>query len=128
MCICEQEAVVCEHDRRSCPGRGAPLTATPGYLPPDFDHAGWTADVDLYQLGLTVMQARLGVHYDGTAGGVEELRELLRKDDKVAETLRAVLLRMTEPERDKRFASATDVAHALGPGSPSLPPGAWRPG
>ncbi len=104
------------------------VSATPGYLPPDFDHAGWTEDVDLYQLGLTVLQARLGVRYDGTAGGVGELRELLRKDDRISETLRAVLLRMTEPEREKRFASATDVARALGSGSPSLPPGAWRPG
>jgi serine/threonine-protein kinase len=103
------------------------VSATPGYLPPDFDHTGWTADVDLYQLGLTVMQARLGVHYDGKAGGVAELRELLRKDDRIGESLRAVLLRMTEPEREKRFASAIDVARALGPGAPSLPPGAWRP-
>jgi hypothetical protein len=90
------------------------VSATPGYLPPDFDMAGWTPDVDLYQLGLTTLQTRLGVHHDGTHEGVQQLRELLRKEAEVGTKLKEALLRMTEPERAHRFDSAGAVLEALG--------------
>jgi hypothetical protein len=90
------------------------VSATPGYLPPDFDRSGWTPDVDLYQLGLTMLQTRLGVHYDGTAEGVGELRELLKKEVGVGTKLRDVLLEMTEPARGSRYESAAAVLTDLG--------------
>jgi serine/threonine-protein kinase len=93
------------------------MSATPGYLPPDFDRTGWSADVDLYQLGLTLLQTRLGAHYDGSYNGVEELRELLRSEAEVGEHLKQVLRKITEPERGNRYRSAGAVARALGPHS-----------
>jgi serine/threonine-protein kinase len=89
------------------------MSATPGYLPPDFDMSGWSPDVDLYQLGLTMLQARLGVPYGGSAGGVEALRELLRHERHVEPRLRATLLALTEPERARRPESASAVLEAL---------------
>lgn len=85
------------------------MSATPGYLPPDFDMSGWSPDVDLYQLGLTMLQARLGVPHDGSARGVEELREMMRKEPDADEGLRGTLLGMTEPARAQRFESAGAV-------------------
>jgi hypothetical protein len=61
-----------------------------------------------------MLQARLGVPYDGTAGGVEQLRDLLRHERHVEPRLRATLLGMTEPERARRGESAVAVMEGLG--------------
>jgi serine/threonine-protein kinase len=89
------------------------MSSTPGYLPPDFDMSGWSPDVDLYQLGLTMLQARLGVPYDGSPASAGELRELLSHEKGASQRVKALLRGMTEPQRAKRFPSAADVARAL---------------
>jgi hypothetical protein len=61
-----------------------------------------------------MLQTRLGVHYDGSLKGVEEMRELMRSEDDADAGLKGVLLKMTEPERGKRYGSAGEVARALG--------------
>jgi hypothetical protein len=75
--------------------------------------SGWSPEVDLYQLGLTLLQVRLGVHHDGDAGGVEELRELLRSEVNVNEILKSVLLGLTEAQRSRRFQTTGQVLDAL---------------
>jgi serine/threonine-protein kinase len=42
------------------------MSATQGYLPPDFNGVSWTADVDMFQLGVTLAQVSSGARYDGT--------------------------------------------------------------
>ncbi|MFI5893773.1 phosphotransferase [Actinoplanes sp. NPDC051513] len=41
------------------------VSATPGYLPPDFNGVSWTPDVDIYQLGITLAQLAAGIQFDG---------------------------------------------------------------
>lgn len=85
------------------------MTATPGYLPPDHrDSPSWGPDIDLYQLGLTLLQAGTGIEFDGD--NLDGLRELGRSE---LPGLAAVLLRLTAPGRDERFASASRALAAL---------------
>ncbi|MBN8225900.1 serine/threonine protein kinase [Corallococcus macrosporus] len=114
------------------PGRGAVLidfnistrvgtpvktvSSTPGYLPPDGLSNDWTPSVDLFQLGLTMLQATVGHQYNGD--NLADLRAICAKD--VPNPLRDVLLRMTADVAGGRFSSAYAALVALGSGSTPL--------
>lgn len=84
-------------------------SCTPGYLPPDGVPGRWDVDVDLYQLGLTMTQAVVGVEYDGD--NLQDLRQLIREE--VPEPVSGVLTRLTEANREDRPRSAVEVRKAL---------------
>ncbi len=42
------------------------ISATPGYLPADFNGIAWTPDIDIFQLGVTLVQLAAGARYDGS--------------------------------------------------------------
>jgi serine/threonine-protein kinase len=80
-------------------------SATPGYHPPDGLGAAWDVDVDLYQLGITMLQAALGSEYfDGAAN---DLR--LAAKEELSIDLSKILLKMTHPARESRYASAAQA-------------------
>ena len=83
---------------------------TPGYMPPDGVGHIWTADLDLYQLGLSMMQALLGTTCD-YEGGVRDLRQQAK--EQLNNDIGKILLRMTAPDQRTRFGSAPQVLAAL---------------
>lgn len=85
------------------------MSATPGYLPPDGVLGKWTPDVDLYQLGLTMMQVATGIPFDGS--NAEDLREVV--EGEVGGVLGRVLMRMTEAIAADRYASAGEALKEL---------------
>jgi serine/threonine-protein kinase len=86
------------------------ISSTPGYLPPDGIGPGWSPDVDLFQLGLTILQVACGHRYDGENLG--DLRTLARSD--LPPRLSDVLLRLTADDRTARYASARSACQGLG--------------
>ncbi|WP_263170541.1 serine/threonine-protein kinase [Streptomyces sp. SCSIO ZS0520] len=80
-------------------------SATPGYLPPDGLGIAWDVDVDLYQLGVTMLQAALGSEY--FEGAADDLR--LAAKEELSVNLAKILLRMTNPVRESRYAGATQA-------------------
>ena len=77
-------------------------SATEGYLPPDGLPGHWSVDVDLYQLGLTMLQVSTGIEYSN--GNVDDLRTLANNE--APEPLKRVLLQLTAPTRSERYQSA----------------------
>jgi serine/threonine-protein kinase len=84
-------------------------SATPGYLPPDGVFGRWDPDVDLFQLGVTMLQAVLGLTYSGD--NLEDLQGVGREE--LGEPLKGVLMKLTAARREDRFGSAADVVDAL---------------
>jgi serine/threonine protein kinase len=82
---------------------------TPGYLPPDGLPPRWSVDVDLYALGVTMLQATLGIEFDGN--NLNDLRELTSAE--LHKGLADILLRLTAPTSSGRFATARDLERAL---------------
>ncbi|MCG8918973.1 protein kinase [Actinokineospora sp. PR83] len=86
-------------------------SVTPGYSPPDGVGPEWTVDVDIYQLGITMLQVLLGV---------ESLREIQFEDlhtlarEQLSTDLARILTKMTAAGRAQRYRSATEVLRALG--------------
>ncbi|MFH8870210.1 protein kinase domain-containing protein [Streptomyces griseus] len=80
-------------------------SATPGYHPPDGLGVTWDVDVDLYQLGVTMLQAALGSEY--FEGAADDLR--LAADEELPNNLSKILLKMTNPIREKRYVSAAQA-------------------
>jgi serine/threonine-protein kinase len=78
------------------------VSVTPGYLPPDWQGNMWTPDIDVYQLGVTMLQVALGVEFTGE--NLEDLRSLAR--DTLKPGLSEVLIKMTSPISSERFPSA----------------------
>ena len=82
------------------------LSSTPGYLPPDGVGGGvvegWSVDVDLFQLGLTVMQVAVGIPYNGS--NLQDLRHVVAGE--LSGPLCTVLLKLTEHYREDRYLSA----------------------
>lgn len=85
------------------------LSQTPGYLPPGGIPLQWTPDVDLYQLGVTMLQASVGFTLD--AVGIEELRS--RAGRELDDPLRGMLIRATSPIQSERFSTAASAIKAL---------------
>lgn len=80
-------------------------SATPGYHPPDGLGVTWDVDVDLYQLGVTMLQAALGSEY--FEGAADDLR--LAAKEELSKNLSRILLKMTNPARGERFTSAAQA-------------------
>ncbi len=84
-------------------------SATFGYLPPGGLPEVWVEDVDLYQLGLTVLQAAVGVEYTGD--NISDIRILAT--ERLHPRLSFFLLKMTSSERIERFSSAKQAYRQL---------------
>lgn len=84
------------------------VSATPGYLPSEF-HGRWEPDVDLYQLGLTLLQCSLGIQYNGE--NLEDLRSLAIQE--LPALLAHVLTKLCAPTREQRFGCAGEAVSAL---------------
>jgi len=91
------------------------MKSTPGYLPPDGVVGQWTPDVDLYQLGLTLLQVSVGTRYqsDGSAqnSNLDDLRTLASEE--LDDPLCRVLTKMTEESESKRWNMANEAWDAL---------------
>lgn len=89
--------------------------ATPGYLPPDGVPGKWTPDVDLYQLGLTLLQVSTGIRYqsDDSAreSNIDDLRTMANEE--LTDPLRRVLIRMTADSESDRWETALEARRAL---------------
>jgi serine/threonine-protein kinase len=85
------------------------MSGTKGYFPPDGIDAKWSADVDLYQLGLTMAQVMCGVQLEPDR--VSELR-LVQEAEPVG-NIGKVILRLCAPNRRDRFESAREALRAL---------------
>lgn len=83
-------------------------SATPGYLPPDAPLHKWTPDVDLYQLGLTMLQVATGLTYSA-----DNLTDLQAAAEELPTRLRKFLLKATHPEAAARFSTAHDARDGL---------------
>jgi serine/threonine-protein kinase len=80
-------------------------SATPGYLPPDGVFGVWDADVDLYQLGVTLLQVALGITFSGE--NLVDLRQAAKEE--LYPGVEAVLSRLTAPRRSERYRSAEEL-------------------
>jgi serine/threonine-protein kinase len=82
---------------------------TPGYLPPDGLPPRWSVDVDLYALGVSVLQAAVGIEYDGR--NLADLRNTTEQE--VSIPLRGILLKLSEGASSRRFLSARELMGVL---------------
>ena len=83
------------------------VSATPGYLPPSAGvHGIWTPLVDLFQLGLTMLQVATGVEYDGT--NLEDLRTIA--DTEASSGVREVILGLLDQRYSSAHAALRDLA------------------
>lgn len=78
---------------------------TDGYMPPEGIGDVWSPEIDIYQLGLSVLQAVLGV--EGRQNNLDDLREMARHD--LGSGLASLLLKMTAPKSPDRFATAAQA-------------------
>ncbi|MFI5336251.1 MAG: serine/threonine protein kinase [Opitutales bacterium] len=78
------------------------VSVTPGYLPPDWQGNMWTPDIDVYQLGVTMLQVALGVEFTGE--NLTDLRSLATGE--LTPKLAEVLIKMTSPRTSERYPSA----------------------
>lgn len=109
--VCHRGAVLIDFNISSRASERVVTTSfTPGYIPPDGIGHVWSSDLDLYQLGLTMMQVSLGTICDHE-GGVRDLRQLAK--EQLTNELGTILLKMTSPDRTSRFSSAMQVLRAL---------------
>ncbi|QRP48084.1 serine/threonine-protein kinase [Amycolatopsis sp. FDAARGOS 1241] len=84
-------------------------SGTLGYQPPDGAGVRWTPDVDLYQLGITMLQVSLGIEFTGD--NVEDIRTLANEE--LSSQLGRILLKMTAPSRAQRYANADGALGAV---------------
>lgn len=92
------------------------MTCTPGYLPPDISGAfEWTQDIDLYQLGITLIQAATGIEYQfdyaSRRSNVMDISTQLKID--VPGKLSEILLKLCAPHHEDRYISAQAVLKDL---------------
>jgi Protein kinase domain/AAA-like domain len=81
------------------------MSATPGYLPPGTGIGIWEPRIDLYQLGLTMLQVGIGVEFDGS--NLEDLRRIA--DTELSVGTRDVIFGLL----DQRYPSAHAALRAL---------------
>ncbi|WP_405820569.1 protein kinase [Streptomyces sp. NBC_00838] len=93
------------------------MSATFGYLPPDGLPGAWVEDVDLYQLGLTFLQASVGVEYTGE--NITDIRTLAH--ERLTPGLSSLLLKMTSIDRKDRFPSAREAYRQVVSAFPAPP-------
>lgn len=91
-------------------------TSTPGYLPPDLmQDPEWTVDVDLYQLGLTLLQVSVGVRFradeDLNEDNMDDLRTLA--EEQLTNPLRRTLLKMVADKKAERWNAAREAHEEL---------------
>jgi serine/threonine-protein kinase len=109
--VCDRGAVLIDFNISSrASAKVVTRSFTPGYLPPDGVGHIWTPDLDLYQLGLTMLQIHLGTTCEHEHG-VHDLRQLAR--ERLDNDLGKLLLRMSHPDRSRRFTSAQQALQAL---------------
>lgn len=78
---------------------------TPGYHPPDGIGVSWSPDIDLFQLGVTMLQVVAGVAYSGD--NINDIRTLASST--VGVDFGKVLLKMTSSNKEDRFKSADEA-------------------
>jgi AAA+ ATPase superfamily predicted ATPase len=91
---------------------GTPITTlqrTPGYLPPDGLPASWSPEIDLYAFGVTMLQAAVGVEFDGNNLG--DIREMAAQE--LPPSLCGVLAKLAAETAAERFHTARDLAKIL---------------
>lgn len=86
------------------------ITSTPGYLPPDGIAGVWNPDVDLYQLGLTMLQATSGVLYNGL--NADDMRKIIASE--ISDPILRVILKLSSPTREERYHTARQALGDLG--------------
>ncbi len=81
------------------------VSSTPGYLPPSAGFDMWEPRVDLYQLGLTMLQVGTGIEFDGD--NLDDLRAIAATElpDGASDVIFGLL--------DQRFLSAHAALRAL---------------
>ena len=85
------------------------ITATPGYLPKSYIGTQWTPDIDLYQLGLTMLQVATG--FDLSQSNPDELRRAGAAE--LEPSVSRFLLRLAEEDESNRFRSAESALASL---------------
>lgn len=87
-------------------------TCTPQYLPQGGMFGGeWTPDIDLFQLGLSIMQIAVGVDLADTTP--EDLKLLVQ--DEVEPQFATFLLKMADDDKSVRYPTARAALKALRP-------------
>ncbi|MFF3789507.1 AAA-like domain-containing protein [Streptomyces sp. NPDC001981] len=81
---------------------------TEGYMPPEGVGDIWSPELDIYQLGLSILQAVLGV--EGQLNNVRDLREMAHRD--LSPGLATFLAKMTAPDSADRFTTAAQALNA----------------
>ncbi|HEX5407291.1 MAG TPA: hypothetical protein VFX16_33880 [Pseudonocardiaceae bacterium] len=86
------------------------VSSTPNYVPPDGVGVEWTVDIDLYQLGITMLQVVLGIeNIEGPS--LDDIHTLAKEE--LSLRLSRVLIKMTSPQRAGRYDSADEIIRAL---------------
>lgn len=85
------------------------VSATPGYLPRSIIGAQWGPDIDLFQLGLTMLQISTGFDLSYTTS--DELRNTATAE--LDPAISRFLLRLSDEEESKRFRSAESALSSL---------------
>lgn len=90
------------------------VSATPGYLPPDGIYNQWSPDIDLFQLGLTMLQASTGMQFDGSNKLDLQAASQFEHPQKFA----AFLSKLCANNKEERYTTAaealTDIAKLRG--------------
>ena len=85
------------------------ISSTPGYLPPDGVAGHWTPDVDLYQLGITMLQVSAGLEFNGT--NLEDLKSITSQE--LPPELSTIILKLCNEEKRLRYQSAKLALHDM---------------
>lgn len=85
------------------------VSSTPGYLPESMIGAQWSPDIDLYQLGLTMLQVATG--FDLAYTSADELRATAAHE--LDSPLGRFLQKLAAEEESARFASADAALNSL---------------
>lgn len=80
------------------------ISCTPGYLPTDARIGEWSPDVDLYQLGITILQASLGLPFFGEQSEIENLRTMCHAE--LPRDLARVICGLAADSQSERYSSA----------------------
>ncbi len=95
-------------------GLGSTIVGTFGYMPPE-QYAGRSVPgTDLFALGATCVQLLTGKPPTDLLEGIHQFK--IPADLPVTLGFENILLRLTEPEVDRRFLAASDVIHELDTG------------
>lgn len=85
------------------------VSSTPGYLPASMIGAQWSPDIDLYQLGLTMLQVSTG--FDLAYTSAQELRAAAEQE--MNSPFGRFLRKLAADDDTTRFASAESALASL---------------